>query len=134
MSRIIDWENLEPIWENKPEITAAWVFGSAQTGEVRSKGDVDIGLLMAAVPSFDEQLDLFGRLQQALNMDEVDLVILNEANPILRFEAVSGRRLYCRDPQAVAGFVSLTAREYENEVAQWELAVRLYRRADALET
>ena len=62
-------------------------------------------------------LDLLGRLQDALGLDEVDLVVLNDANPILRFEAVSGRRLFTRDLLALAEFVSLTAREYEDEMA-----------------
>lgn len=51
---------------------------------------------------------------------------LNEANPILRFEAVSGKRLFCRDLSALAEFVSLAAREYEDEMAQWQMAVQKY--------
>lgn len=51
-------------------------------------------------------------------------MILNDANPILRFEAVSGRMLFCRDIQRMADFVSLTAREYEDEMAQWQRALQ----------
>ncbi len=42
---------------------------------------------------------------------------------------MSGKRLFVRDLSALAEFVSLTAREYEDEMAQWERAVRLYWRA-----
>lgn len=42
----------------------------------------------------------------------------------LDFEAVSGRRLINRDLSALAAFVSLTAREYEDEMAQYERALR----------
>jgi len=123
MSRIIELDALLPVWKNAPDVVAAWAFGSAQDGQVRPGSDVDIGVLMARPPTFDEQLDLLGRLQDTLGLDEVDLVILNDANPILRFEAVSGRRLFTRDLLALAEFVSLTAREYEDEMAQYERAL-----------
>lgn len=126
MSRTIDWEATQPIWESNPDVVAAWAFGSARDGELRWGSDVDIGVLLARRPTFDEQLDLLGRLQDALQLDEVDLVILNDANAILRFAVVSGKRLFVRDLSALAEFVSLTAREYEDEMAQWERAVRLY--------
>lgn len=125
MSRAIDWDILLPIWRDTPEIVAAWAFGSAQGGELRPGSDADVAILTTRVLTLDELLTLLGRLQAALRLDEVDLVLLNDANPMLRFEAVSGRCLYVRDPEAMAGFVSLTAREYEDEMAQWERALRL---------
>jgi hypothetical protein len=80
---------------------------------------------MESSPAFEAQLDLLGQLQAALQLDAIDLIILNEANPILRFEAISGRPLFCRDADRRAEFESLTAREYEDEMAQWQRAVRL---------
>lgn len=124
MSRKIDLDSLLPIWEATPDVVAAWAFGSARGGEVRDGSDVDIGVLMARRPAFDEQLDLLGRLQDALGLDEVDLVVLNDANATLRFEAVSGRRLFTRDLSALAEFVSLAAREYEDDMLHYEHALR----------
>jgi hypothetical protein len=57
-----------------------------------------------------------------LSFDEIDIVVLTEASPILRFEAVSGRPLYTADRESQATFVSVTAREYEDELAQWKRA------------
>lgn len=127
MSRAIDWDALQPIWRDTPDIVAAWAFGSAQSGELRAGSDADVAVLTKRSLTFDAQMALLGRLQAALQLDEVDLVLLNDANPMLRFEAVSGRRLFVRDPEAMAGFVSLTAREYEDEMAQWERAIRMRR-------
>jgi predicted nucleotidyltransferase len=124
MSRTIDWEATRPVWESSPDVVAAWAFGSARDGHLRHGSDADVGVLLARRPTFDEQLDLLGRLQDALRLDDVDLVILNDANAILRFEAVSGKRLFIRDLPAMAEFVSLTAREYEDEMAQYERALR----------
>lgn len=126
MSRQIDWQKTIPIWEANPKIVAVWAFGSAMDGMMREGGDVDTAVLTTTPLTFDKQLTLLGRLQAALHTDDIDLVILNDANPILRFEAVSGKRLFCRDLSAMAGFVSLTAREYEDEMAQWQMALEKY--------
>ena len=126
MSRQIDWQETVPIWEANSKIVAVWAFGSAQAGMVREGGDVDTAVLTTSPLSFKEQLTLLGQLQTALQTDDIDLVILNDANPILRFEAVSGKRLFCRDLSVVASFVSLTAREYEDEMAQWQMALEKY--------
>jgi predicted nucleotidyltransferase len=126
MSRQIDWQKTIPIWQENRKIIAAWAFGSAQDGVVREEGDLDTAVFTTTPLTLDEQLTLLGKLQAALQFEDVDLVILNDANPILRFEAVSGKRLFCRDLSAMAGFVSLTAREYEDEMAQWQMALQKY--------
>jgi len=75
----------------------------------------------------DERVDnaiLTGMVNDRLvDFDEIDLVVLNQASPILRFEAVSGLPVYTSDMEARATFVSLTAREYEDEMAQWRRAL-----------
>ena len=65
-------------------------------------------------------------LQTILNVDDIDLIVLNNASPILRFEAVRGRRLYCREVNRCAEFVSLTAREYEDDMAMVEKYVKIF--------
>jgi len=93
------------------------VFGSVQSGVVRSGGDLDIAVLFESEPGLDEMADLREDLQGALRFDDVDLVVLNGAHPVARFETISGRRVYCRNEMRAASFVSLTAREYEDAMA-----------------
>ncbi|MDW7711666.1 MAG: nucleotidyltransferase domain-containing protein [Deferrisomatales bacterium] len=116
MSRV-EWGAAEQVLSTHPRVVAAWAFGSAQGGDVRRGGDVDVGVLLAGEASLDELAELRADLQQALRQDDVDLVILNRASSILRFEALSARRIFCRDEAATAAFASLTAREYEDDVA-----------------
>jgi predicted nucleotidyltransferase len=116
----VDWERLEQVLAASSNVIAAWVFGSAQNGQISEGSDLDIGVLFDSKPSLDELLNLMADLQKALQFDEVDLVPLNEANPILRFEAISGRAVFCRDASRRAEFASLTAREYEDEMAMVE--------------
>ncbi len=126
----IDWTQTQPVWATTPTVIAAWAFGSAQAGVLRPGGDVDIGILVEAPLTLAAQLDLLMRLQAALHVEDIDLVILNNANPILRFEAISGRLLFCRDAQCRAEFASLTAREYEDEMALWQRSLRYRQSAD----
>lgn len=120
----VDWSHFESILAAAPNVVAAWVFGSAQSGQVKPGSDVDVGVLFESKPSLAELLELTGALQQAVPFAEIDLVPLNDANPILRFEAISGRAIFCRDTGRRAEFASLTAREYEDEMAMVERWVR----------
>ena len=123
MFKQIDWQDMVLLWEAWPKVVAVWVFGSAQAGEIRVGSDVDVAVLGERPFTLDERLQILGQLQTQLQFDDIDLIILNEANVILRFEAVSGQLLFCRDRQQMAAFVSLTAREYEDEMAQWRMAL-----------
>lgn len=119
----VDLQSIPMCFSRDGNVVAAWVFGSAQGGNVRPEGDIDIGVLFVRKPLLDELAELRSCLQDALSYDDIDLVALNDASPILRFEAVSGRPVYVTDAEARAGFVSLTAREYEDEMAQWRMAL-----------
>ena len=116
MSRV-EWNKAAEVLAARPNVVAAWGFGSARGGEVRPGGDVDVGLLFGQRPSLDELAEMRADLQQRLGQDDIDLVVLNDVSSILRFKAVSSRLLFCRDEEAKAGFVSLTAREYEDDMA-----------------
>jgi uncharacterized protein len=114
---VVDWQKASQIFENTPEVIAAWGFGSAKEGEIRPGGDLDLGVLFDRSPTLAERVDLLIRLEKALMVEEIDLVVLNGASSITRFEAVSGRLIFSRDPGKQADFVSLTAREYEYDMA-----------------
>jgi len=105
-------------------VLCAWLFGSTASGRQRADSDLDIGVLTSRKPTWQEYAELQQDLVQVVGSDAVDLVVLNEASSILRFEALSGRCLTCRDSEARAAFYSLTAREYEEDMAQVEKAYR----------
>jgi predicted nucleotidyltransferase len=109
------------------DLLGAWVFGSARDGEVRPGSDLDIAVLFAEKPSLDTLARCRASLQEALQFEDIDLVPLNGASPILRFEALQGIRVCCTDEDRCAEFASLTAREYEDEMAmcqRWLAAER----------
>lgn len=116
---------IERVLAAAPAIVAAWLFGSAQSGELRPGGDLDIAVLFETPPTLDMLAGLRSDLQQATQIDAIDLVALNNASPVLRFEAVSGQDIYCRDMSKRATFVSLLACEYEDEMAQLQRALNM---------
>lgn len=114
---VVEWKKLEPIWKDQPNIAAVYVFGSSKDGIVREGSDIDFGILFRSKPSLDELTGLRADLQESLAIEDIDLVLLNDASPILKMEAVCGNSLYSADEIQRTAFVSLAAREYEDDMA-----------------
>lgn len=83
-------------------VVAAMLIGSQARGNPGPLSDVDIGIWhdpgLDARGRFDLQLDLAGEITSLLGTDEVDLVLLNNAPPLMRHRAIrEGKRLVERD-------------------------------------
>jgi hypothetical protein len=92
-------------------VVSVYLFGSLARGRAHRESDVDVGLLFAwgGRPSkrerFEAALLLAGRLEAAVGR-RVDLVVLNDAPPLLAREVVQrGERILCADPEADHAFV-----------------------------
>lgn len=59
-------------------------FGSTVTGAVHSQSDLDLAVLLAEVPdSYDAQSGLMAALQPCFPGRQLDLAVLNHADPLL---------------------------------------------------
>jgi hypothetical protein len=97
------------------------LFGSSQDGVlVRDAADVDIAVHLSEQPTPDMLAEIVGLCEDALQYDNIDIVVLNTSDPILAFEALSGKRLACRNEEAYLSFFSLTCRQYEDEMQRIE--------------
>jgi len=83
-------------------VVAASLIGSQATGRAGPLSDVDVAVWLA--PELDlhqrheRQLELIGAASRALGTDEVDIVVLNDATPLMRHRAMrDGIRLIERD-------------------------------------
>lgn len=103
-----------------PLVRSAWLFGSQASGRSRSDSDIDLGIVTSRPLHWTEYADLHQELVGAARTDAIDLSVLNEAGPVLRYEAVRGRNLLCKKPEQQAAFVSLAAREYEDHMLRLE--------------
>ncbi len=89
----------------RAEILDAYLFGSAATGSAQAHSDVDVAVYVAQPrpPSsaFGYAADLAAALMQALGAPRVDVVVLNEAPPLLYHRVLrDGVRILSRDLRA----------------------------------
>jgi len=100
----------------QPDVRAAFLFGSFAKGKARAESDVDMGVLLD--PSIPEEAYLNRRLRYMDDLSsrlgrEADVIILNEAGPVLKhqiFEA--GRLLYETDHEMTTTFKARSMVEY----------------------
>ena len=95
-------ERLERVFETRLEVLEAYLFGSRARGEPRVGSDTDIAVFLdravAPDPPFGHAADLSAALTTALGGEAVDLVVLNEAPPLLYHRVLrDGVRLFSRD-------------------------------------
>lgn len=93
-------------------VVSVYLFGSHARGAAHRESDVDVGVLLSrqAFPSaasrFDERVGMTAELIDALDCNEVDVVILNDAPPLFaRHVVLEGERVYCSDPSGDRDFV-----------------------------
>jgi len=99
--------------EEKP-VVVAYLFGSMAKETAGRLSDVDVAILISKDyhPTLDYRLYLISKLADILQ-GKVDIVILNEASPLLRFEVIKyGKVLYCRDEAERIAFEEKTIDEY----------------------
>lgn len=82
------------------------LFGSRATGTARPDSDLDLGVLVDEYPVAPErELTLIRDLVHALRRADLDVIILNHADPLLGYHAArDGRPLYEREPGAFDRF------------------------------
>ena len=93
-------------------IVSAYLFGSHAEGRTHRESDVDVGILFdrATVPSVTDRsaarVTLGSWLVGALSHNEVDVVVLNDAPPLLGRKIVTnGIRVFCADAEKDLAFV-----------------------------
>ena len=111
---------LQGLFQQYP-VRLAYIFGSQATQLTHSSSDIDVAVLLdeslAPDERFAERLRLLGDLSCIFGTDHVDLVLLNEAPPLLAYETLRhGVLLYCADAQTRIEFQVRTLRAYEDTI------------------
>lgn len=97
-------------------MSAVYLFGSEASGMSNDKSDVDIGILFEKhhLPSRDDLLDIEDNLT-SLFRREVDLVVLNNASPIIRMQVLKkGKKIVEHNRKDVNFFFVRTLNEYDD--------------------
>src|SRR5215510_2507398 len=111
---------LQCLFQQHP-VCLAYLFGSQATRRTHPSSDVDVAVLLdeSLTPDerFAERMQLLGDLSRIFVTDHVDLVMLNEASPLLAYETLRhGALLYCADAQTRIEFQVHTLRAYEDTI------------------
>jgi hypothetical protein len=111
---------LQGLFQQHP-VRLAYLFGSQATRRTHPSSDIDVAVLLdeALTPDerFAERIRLLGDLSRIFGTDHVDLVLLNEAPPLLAYEVLRhGVLLYCADAQTRIEFQVRTLRAYEDTI------------------
>ncbi len=115
--------------EKHDKVIFVYLFGGLAKGRVSPISDIDIAVYLKDVENLMEvKLEILSLLSEALNTDEIDLVILNSAPLPLRARIIQNKKvLVDKDPSFRCSFESLTLREYfDFSVKEREIFNRRY--------
>ena len=84
-------------------VVLAYVFGSQAESRARPSSDVEIAVLLPAdiPPSkfFNVRLSLTNALMDLLHQNDIEVVVLNEATPLLAYQVLQNGKLVYEDSQ-----------------------------------
>lgn len=106
--------DLEILFSKEDRVLAAYLFGSHARGNQTTKSDIDVAVLLSEVPQkmLEYYLHLVDNLSRILG-DEIDLIILNTAPPLLKQQTIKhGKLIYCKDEKARIEFEARAQDEY----------------------
>ncbi len=108
---------LEAFFRSRPEVLEACLFGSRARGDQRPGSDTDVAVFLdrkaCPEPPYGYAADLFAALTTALGGAAVDIVVLNEAPPLLYHRVLrDGIRMFSRDLAATTAREALALSRY----------------------
>ncbi|EKD42717.1 MAG: DNA polymerase beta subunit [uncultured bacterium] len=109
-------KELDLFLHNQKGLIAAFLFGSQAQGKATYGSDIDLALLysLAEVPSAETILSFKQSLESKL-LNDIDLIVLNTANPILKFQVFKqGHILFCQDKRELDRFIIKSLMEYDD--------------------
>lgn len=112
-----------------PDVRLAYLFGSRARGSARTDSDFDIALLIDEDAARQERGSvvrrLAGRLGRVVSSALLDVVILNDAPPLLRHRVLrDGVLLIARSEEERVRFAVKAIRDYQDEQVRREQATR----------
>lgn len=102
-------ERLVELLPQRPEILAAYLYGSYGTELQTPLSDVDLAFVCRSHQrlDLDHELELRASILAALGEDRVSITFLRQSGPMFQFEVLeTARRLYCADEGALADFIA----------------------------
>jgi len=117
----VDFDGIKSLLESEyPQVVFALIMGSASEGTIAKKADLDLAVYLEKKVGWavlSSVMQSVGDLHKGVRCD---LGVLNNAEPIYRYEAIKGRLLFTRDQERWLTFYSVTCREYETQMFHYQ--------------
>ena len=116
MALVVNPRLIRDYFRAQRDVRAVFLFGSLAKGKNRPGSDVDMAVLLD--PAIPEEAYLDRRLQYMSDLSnrlgrEADVIILNEAGPVLQHQVFEhGRLLYETDHQKTTSFKARSLIDY----------------------
>jgi predicted nucleotidyltransferase len=118
--------------ESRGEVLEAYLFGSRATGRAQLHSDIDVAVYVddsrILSAGYGYTSELTAHLMAALRTNEIDVVVLNRAPPVLYHRVLrDGRRILARDLRATTtreGYALSRYCDYLPQIAKIEAGRR----------
>jgi hypothetical protein len=125
-------EKIAAVVVSRPEVLEAYLFGSVARGEEQPHSDVDVAVFVEPEachkPGFGIGAEIGADLQAALKRSDVDVVVLNDAAPLLYHRVLRDSvRVYSRNLVATTrreGYALSRYCDYVPQLRKIEMAHR----------
>ena len=105
-------EAVRRVLDERAAVRLAYLFGSVARGQGHPASDLDVGVRFSPIPAPAQLDQLVAHLEAAAGC-RVDLVVLNEAAPLLTHEAIrAGQVIVCRDEDERVAFETQATARY----------------------
>ncbi len=88
-------QKLKDYFNKKENVIMAFLFGSLSKGKVHRHSDIDIAIYLKEY-DIKEVEKIWDELEDLLKKD-IDLIVLNNAKPLVAFEAIRGEKIIIRN-------------------------------------
>ncbi len=83
---------LAEFFKSREYVELAYLFGSHSKGKQGPLSDIDIGVYLSSKPTkaerIERRLDSTAELAGLLKTESIDLIIMNDASPVISFEII----------------------------------------------
>lgn len=95
------------------DVIALYVFGSLVHGELKPLSDLDFAILLSnrldKNQRFDKHIQLIGVFTDIFRTDEIDLINMNDAPPMMAIQILkTGKLMACTDKPTLSNFYERT--------------------------
>ena len=130
MKSILKEQKLKKYFAEQKDVEFALIFGSFASERINAMSDIDIAVYFKDEKNIlklgERQIDITCAVMKLCKINRVDVVVLNLANPFLKFQVIKyGRLLYSKDGRLFYKFKAASLGMYQDIRPMYDLYERV---------